>query len=255
MKKSLKKLGLAGMLFGATALGIGCASFYEDPMFRALYGTPQELLPEFIQSGGYREYKRNEAREEAEKKRIEREKEIRAHMLQAKENNYQNQRQEKSRYERYQELPLIFLCSKYDSKKDNPDSYIGVGTKIITPEQKKYQIVGKAEIFDRGKEVTNITECLTLGEKGEPFKKILEEGEYGDFVAGFSSEVRFKIARERGYSKTLWKNTWYVDGKEVGSVTYTLVDTEMMEKQSLTKRNERKSPREEIQRNKKFTSY
>jgi hypothetical protein len=76
MKKSLKKLGLAGMLFGATALGVGgCASFYEDPMFRALYGTPQELLPEFIQSGGYREYKRNEAREEYEKKRVEEERE------------------------------------------------------------------------------------------------------------------------------------------------------------------------------------
>jgi hypothetical protein len=252
MKKSLRNILGAGLLIGATTLGIGCASFYEDPMFRALYGTPQELLPEFIQSGGYREYKRNEAREEAEKRIIEREKEIRAHINQERENNYQKQRQEKSIYERYQELPLVFL---FTGGINTGGDYKGVGTKIITPEQKKYYIGGKPAIFEMGDEVTNVTECLTYGERYKPFKKILEEGEYGTFICGFSSEVRFKMARERGYSTTLWKNTWYVDGKEVGSVTYTLVDTEMMEKQSLTKRNERKSPREEIQRNKKFTSY
>jgi len=41
----------------------GCASFYEDPFFRTMYGTPQEILPSWLQTQGYKEYKANEKRE------------------------------------------------------------------------------------------------------------------------------------------------------------------------------------------------
>jgi hypothetical protein len=252
--KTIKQLGLAGMLFGATALGIGCASFYEDPMFRALYGTPQELLPEFIQSGGYREYKRNEAREEYEKKRVEREKEIRAHMLQTKENNYQNQRQEKSDYERYQELPLIFACGGISDKGE----YEEIGKKVIFyPDEKKSYIVAKPEVFKMGKEVVNVDKCLTTNEKFLPHKKTRNEKyrTIGNHLCTFFAEGVIEYGRKHGYSITLWENTWYVDGRKIASITKIYVDRERLNRDDLNNLKRELSDKAsmgEVPNNKKF---
>ena len=72
MKKGLRSI-IGGLSLLTLVSGGGCAGFYEDPVMRSLYGTPQEIMPEWAQSGGYRDYKRNEARKEYEARRVEEE--------------------------------------------------------------------------------------------------------------------------------------------------------------------------------------
>ena len=140
-------------------------------------------------------------------------------------------------YRNRKELPLVFLCT---GGINSGEEYEGVGTKVITPDIEEYYIVGRAPIFKMGKNVINVNECVTTGEKFPPFKKILEEGEWGDFVAVFYPKGGFEYARKHGLIIAEWKNTWYVDGKEVGSVTTIDIDTEMLAKQQRLK-NENQS--------------
>lgn len=139
----------------------------------------------------------------------------------------QDQQSGKSNYEKYQKLPLVFLFLKYDERYSNPNKrYVGLGTQIIYPGQ-TFEVIGKYEIFKMGKEVVNQNICLTDGEIG----KIIKKKNIGmNNRCLFDPAPVFEDMREKGLSVRVWKNTWYVDGKEVGRVTYALVDPSMYSK-------------------------
>ena len=155
----------------------------------------------------------------------------------------------KERIQRYNELPLIFTCTGGINTGGN---YKDVGTQIIFyPDQKKHYVIGKAELFRRGNEFVNINECLTTGEKFDPHKKTRRIEDDTNHVCIFSTEGGIEYARKHGYSTTLWKNTWYVDGKEIGSVTYALVDKEMLKQQRLESRDNVGGPKETLNHKKR----
>ncbi len=164
-------------------------------------------------------------------------KETHIHVHQEKErNNYQQQRYQepvKSDYERYQELPLIFTCTGGINTGGN---YKGIGTKVITSEQDEYYIVAKAEVFKQGNEITNVDKCLTTGEEFKPHKITgRRENDNRTHLCTFYTKGDIEYARKKSHSALLWKNTWYADGREIGSVTYTFVDIEMLAKQQKLK--------------------
>ena len=73
MRKSLKNIIGAGVIIGSLGLGsglTGCASMYEEPIFRTFYGETQEILPKWAQTAGWRDYKEQKKNEE-ERARIE----------------------------------------------------------------------------------------------------------------------------------------------------------------------------------------
>ena len=67
MRKSLKNIIGAGVIIGSLGLGsglTGCASMYEEPIFRIFYGETQEILPKWAQTAGWRDYKEQKKAEE-----------------------------------------------------------------------------------------------------------------------------------------------------------------------------------------------
>lgn len=161
------------------------------------------------------------------------------------ETNVYIQQPEKTTYQKRNELPLVFLCFGVDRVNKR---YMQVGTQILFPGQDKYYIVGKREIFQMGNEVTNYTRCLTTEEEWDPVKK---RNIGADNMCKFGANAKREYGKERGYHTTLWKNTWYVDGKEVGSVTYAVVDKEMIKRQRL--RSGGKNPMNEITNQEKLS--
>ena len=121
----------------------------------------------------------------------------------------------------YDELPLIFLAT---GGINDGEEYKGVGTNIITPDMKEFYIVGRNPIFQMGKRVTNRNFVLDTGDVGLEFVKDVIEGKE-DQICTFYSKEGFELARKKGLKTTSWKNVWYVDGKEIGSVRFILVDS------------------------------
>lgn len=165
-------------------------------------------------------------------------KETHIHIHPDKERNYQEpiyrerkrdyQEQEKTAHQRkMDELPLIFTCGLAFSPIQNCKE---IGKQIFYTDEEIY-IIGRASLSDFGEEIVNHTKCLTTGKKAKKIipKKYIKEG-YAEICILQANSLYSYYQKDRGIDTALYENTWYADGRKIGSVKFIVTKKSSLNK-------------------------